>query len=81
MVDSLRLLSLCKLSGVKVCTLFGAHFEYGPTGRLTKAEAAHRLDERFSAGYAGLIGSVSSTFKRISPFRLNRASDPILELG
>ena len=25
-------LSLCKLSGVEVCTLFGVLFEYGPTG-------------------------------------------------
>jgi len=26
-------LSLCKLSGVKPCTLFGVFFEYGRTGR------------------------------------------------
>ena len=29
---AVRSLSLCKLSGVILCTLFGVLFEYGPTG-------------------------------------------------
>ena len=42
---SLHVLPLCKLSGVKLCTLFGVLFEYGPTlARLTEEARKLALD-------------------------------------